>query len=385
MNRNHLVNFDQNATTPLDPRVLDAMLPFLRESWGNPSSFHAAGRAARSAVENARQQIARQLGCDSQELIFTSGGTESINLALCGTAKALNHKGRHIVTSSIEHHAVLHACRTLRDDGFETTIAPVLENGRIEVDKFTRSLRPDTVIVSIMHANNETGVIQPIQELAEITRRRGIVFHTDAVQTLGKIDFRISDLGVDLLSASAHKLCGPKGSGLLFRRKDTHLVPAMHGGMQEQGFRAGTENVAGIVGMAASFSLSAQDMQAQHIRLGKLRERLESGILQNLSHVQINGANAARLANTSNITFEGVDGESIVLALDLQGIHVSTGSACSTGEPEPSHVLLATGLSRRQAQCSVRFSMGQDADEDQVDRVVSTVVHSVKRLREFSC
>ena len=376
-----MIYLDHNATTPLDPRALEAMLPWLRERWGNPSSPHRFGHDAREAVENARRRIAECVGCQPSELVFCSSGTESDNLALRGTALALRHRGNHIVTTAIEHHAVLHTCRALEREGFRVTFLPVSPDGVVDLDALGASLGPETILVSVMHANNDTGVVQPVGEIAALARERGVTFHTDAVQTAGKLPARPGTLGADLVTFSAHKLYGPKGIAALYVRAGTPLTPVTTGGAHERGLRAGTENVAGIVGFAEAAARAFDGLAAESSRVRALRDRLEAQVLETIPRVRVNGAAAPRVPNTSSLSFQGIDGESIVLGLDLHGICASTGSACSTGEPEPSHVLLAMGLSRREAQGSIRLSLGRATRDEDVDVTVAALAETVQQLR----
>ncbi|MBN2242067.1 MAG: cysteine desulfurase [Acidobacteria bacterium] len=368
----------------MDRRVLGAMLPYLENEWGNPSSPYRFAARARLAVERARHKIAECSGCRPEEIIFTSSGTESDNLAVRGTAYALGSRGRHIVTTAIEHHAVLNTCRALEKDGFRVTYLPVDHSGAVRIEELERSLTAETVLVTVMHANNETGVLQPVREIAALVKRRGIPFHTDAVQTAGKMPYPVCGLGADLISLSGHKLYGPKGAAALFVRETTPMSPILTGGMQEKGRRAGTENVAGIVGLAHAFSLSASLAEEEYKRLETLRDRFEQRVLASIPSAKINGAGAPRIPNTTNISFDSVDGESIVLGLDLEGVCASTGSACSTGDPEPSHVLLAMGLSSKEAQGSIRISLGRESDEKGMDAAFEALSRTVVRLRSIS-
>ena len=368
----------------MDPGVLEAMMPYLKERWGNPSSPYRFGNQARVAVEQARNRIAEYAGCKPAEIIFTSCGTESDNLALRGAAHALRCRGNHIVTTSIEHHAVLNTCKSLEAEGFRVTYLPVSPDGFVHIEKVKDSLTPQTILVTVMHANNETGVLQPIKEIADLTKQQGILFHTDAVQTAGKIPQTLCTLGADLISFSSHKLYGPKGIAALYIRENTLLEPILTGGHQEVGIRAGTENVAGIVGFAHAFALSIESSGEEFARLQELRNRLESRIQSLITGVKINGADSPRTPNTTNLSFDKVDGESIVLGLDLRGICVSTGSACSTGEPEPSHVLLAMGLSPKEAQGSIRISLGKDTQMKDIDATVDALMEVIKQLRTIS-
>lgn len=379
-----MIYLDHNATTAIDPRAFEAMVPYLRERWGNPSSPYRFGSEARAAVERARTRIAECIGCKPTEVVFCASGTESDNLALRGVAQALKSKGNHIVTTGIEHPAVLNTCKALERDGYRTTYLPVNQDGVVEIEALAASLGAKTILVTVMHANNETGVVQPVEEIAAITRNRGIVFHTDAVQSAGKLPRRLGELGADLVTFSGHKLHGPKGVAALYVRDGTPLTPVTTGGAHEHGLRAGTENVAGIVGFAEAVTLAFDASVTEGERLQSLRDRLEREVSSTILRVKFNGARAPRVPNTSNMSFQGVDGESIVLGLDVRGICVSTGSACSTGDPEPSHVLLAMGLSAREAQGSIRLSLGRETREEDIGLTVQTLVETVERLRRVS-
>jgi cysteine desulfurase len=379
-----MIYLDHNATTPVAARVFEAMVPFLQERWGNPSSPYRFGNQARAAVEQARKRIADCIGCQSAELLFCSSGTESDNLALRGVARVLRSKGSHIVTSAIEHHAVLDTCKALEGEGFQVTYVPVTADGVVDVEALAASLRDVTILVSVMHANNETGVIQPVEEIAAITKKRGIVFHTDSVQSAGKLQRRLAELGADLVTFSAHKLYGPKGTAALYVRAGTPLASVTTGGAQEHGLRAGTENVAGIVGFAEAVALAFERAESEGCRLRALRDRLEREVTSAVRGARINGARALRVPNTSSLSFQDIDGESIVLGLDVQGICVSTGSACTTGEPEPSHVLRAMGLSPRDAQGTIRVSLGHATHQENIDTTVRALKETVARLREIS-
>ncbi|MBN2320544.1 MAG: cysteine desulfurase [Acidobacteria bacterium] len=379
-----MIYLDHNATTPLDRRVLETMLPYLENEWGNPSSPYRFASRAKIAIEKARNQIAECAGCGPGEIIFTSSGTESDNLAVRGTAHALRSRGNHIVTTAIEHHAVLNTCKALETEGFRVTYLPVNSSGVVSIKELENRLAPETILVTVMHANNETGVLQPVKEIADLTKKRGIPFHTDAVQTAGKIPYPLCELGADLISFSGHKLYGPKGTAALYIHEKTPLSPILTGGLQENGLRAGTENVAGIMGLAHAFSLSAESAEREYKRLEELRDRFEERICTLIPGTKINGTGAPRIPNTTNISFDSVDGESIVLGLDLHGICVSTGSACSTGEPEPSHVLVAMGLSPKEAQGSIRISLGRDTGEAEMDTALEALSDTIKRLRSIS-
>lgn len=360
------------------------MLPYLRERWGNPSSPHRFGNEAKAAVENARESIAGSIHCKPNEIVFCSSGTEADNLALRGVARALRSRGNHIVTTAIEHHAVLNTSKTLESEGYRVTYLPVNRDGIVQLDALEASLESDTILVTIMHANNETGVVQPIEEIAALTSRQGVVLHTDAVQSAGKLPQRPGELGADLVSFSGHKLYGPKGIAVLYVREDTPISPVITGGEHEHGLRAGTENVAAIVGLAEAATIAFEMSETEGQRLRALRDRLERQVVSSIERVKINGARAERVPNTSNVSFYGIDGESIVLALDVCGICVSTGSACSTENPEPSHVLIAMGLDAQEAQGSIRMSLGRETREQDIDFTVSALVDTVERLRRIS-
>lgn len=359
-------------------------MPYWRENWGNPSSSYRFGVEARTAVEKARKRVAELIGGKPSEIIFTSGGTESDNLAVRGAAQSLKSRGNHIVTTSIEHHAVLNTCKALEAQGFRVTYLPVNQAGFVEPDILAKSLTPQTILITIMHANNETGVIQPVEEIAKIAKAKGIVFHTDAVQTAGKLPGRLAALGADLISMSAHKFYGPKGTGVLYVKEGAVLVPVLTGGSHERGLRAGTENVAGTVGLAEALALAYGACQSESLRLKELRDRLEARIRKEIPGVKIVGGSARRVPNTSSLAFENVDGEAVVLGLDLKGICASTGSACSTAEPEPSHVLRAMGLAPRQAQGAVRVSLGKDTRYEDIEAAAGVLIETVGRLRLIS-
>jgi len=379
------VYLDHNATTPVDEAVAAAMSEVLRDQFGNPSSVHSFGQATKAAVDEARQAVAALLGARPQEIVFTSGGTESDNLAIRGVAEAqAQGKRRHIVTTAIEHEAVLHTVKALTKRGWTATILPVDETGVVEPEALDRALTDETALVSVMHANNEIGTIQPVASLAAMARRSGALFHTDAVQSVGKIRTDVTDLGIDLLSMSSHKFNGPKGVGALWIRRGCRLVPTVTGGRQERNRRAGTENVPGIVGLGVAARLARQRLNAEGERLADLRDRLEMGILNTVSGTLVNGDSTQRIPNTTNISFDRVEAESLLIALDLEGIAVSTGSACSSGTLEPSHVLRAMGLSAHRSQNAIRFSVGLGNTSDEVDRVVDVMPRVVDKLRRIS-
>jgi cysteine desulfurase len=379
-----LIYFDHNATTPLHPAVWEAMHPFLTGSFGNPSSLHSDGLQARDAVEEARERVARLLGAGADEIVFTSGGTEADNLAILGSVLARRPQGGHIVTSQIEHPAVLGSCHTLEAQGFRVTRLPVGSAGAIDPDDFAAALRDDTLLVTLMHANNEVGTIQPIRACAALARARGIPVHTDAVQSVGKIATLVDELGVDLLSLSGHKMHGPKGVGALYVRRGTELDPLVTGGPQERGLRGGTEPVAAIVGLGVAAQLAAAGLSAETSRVAALRDHLEQGVLASIPEVLVNGRAAPRLPTTTNLSFGGVDGQSLVVALDLQGVATSTGSACSSGSLEPSPVLIAMGLSTEWVRGAVRFSLGAGNTLREVEAVLQMLPPIVARLRQHA-
>ncbi len=378
------IYLDYAATTPVDPGVIEAMLPYFRDTFGNPSSIHSFGRQARSAVEDAREKVASFLGAKPAEIIFTSGGTESNNFAIKGVAWANRKKGNHIVTSAIEHHAVMEPCHFLEREGFEVTFLPVDSRGFVDPQDVAKAITGRTVLVSIMHANNEIGTLQPVTEIGKIARERGVCFHTDAVQTFGHMPFNVDELNVDLLSLSAHKLYGPKGVGALFVRQGTRLEPHMHGGEQEGKRRASTHNVPGIVGLAKAVELAEKAMAEEDTRIMALRNRLIRGIFDKIDRVRLNGHPEKRLANNVNVSMEYCEGEAMILSLDLMGIACSTGSACSSTSVEPSHVLRAIGLSVEETRGSLRFSLGRYTQEQEIDKVLEVLPRIVKRLRAMS-
>ena len=378
------IYLDHNATTPLHPEVLEAMLPYYKEAFGNPSTIYSFGQETRKATDEARETVANLIGASPEEIIFTSGGTEADNLALKGVAAALEKKGKHIVASSIEHHAVLSTLKYLEKRGYKVSFLPVDEHGWLDPGEVQEAITSQTILISVMHANNEVGTIEPISEIGEIAQKAGIYLHTDAVQTIGKIKVNVDDLKVDLLSLSAHKFYGPKGVGALYVRKGTRIYPLLHGGYQERRRRAGTENVAGIVGLGKVAEIAPKEMVQQSRRESNLRDRLEKMIRENINHCQLNGHPTQRLPNTLNVSFEFIEGESLILNLDLKGIAVSTGSACTSGSLEPSHVLMAMGVAPEIAQGSIRFSLGRDNQKEDIDYTVENLVEIVTRLREMS-
>jgi len=377
------IYLDHAATTPIRAEVLEAMMPYLTEQFGNASTVYSWGREARKALDQARQTVADVIGADFNEIIFTSGGSEADNLAIKGAAWEYSHKGKHIITSCIEHPAVLNTMKRLEQEGFEVTYLPVSPEGIVSVEAFQNALRNDTILVSIMHANNEIGTIQPIAEIGKIAHERGILVHTDAVQSVGLLDVNVKELNVDMLSMSAHKLYGPKGVGALYVRKGVRLVPLIHGGGQERRRRAGTENVAGIVGFAKALALAEAEKADVVPKIQKLRDRLLDGILQ-IPHVRLNGSRTNRLPNNVNVCFEFIEGESLLLNLDMKGIAASSGSACTSGSLDPSHVLLALGLPHEIAHGSLRLSLGKDNTEAEIDYVLECLPPIVDRLRQMS-
>lgn len=379
-----MIYMDHNATTPVRAEVLEAMLPYYGPKYGNPSSIHASGREAKEGLERARDQVAKVLGCRADEVYFTSGGTEADNLAVKGAAWANRDMGDHLITARIEHHAVLNTCEYLEKQGFKVSYLPVDSQGRVDPEDVERGITPGTLLVSIMQANNEVGVVQPIAEIGKIVRRHGVPFHSDAVQAFTKLPTKVDDLGVDLLSLSGHKIYGPKGVGCLFIRKGTKLDSLLHGGHHERNRRAGTENVPAIVGLGKAAELGAGEMLEESREIAGLRDRLQEGILARIPDVRVNSQKAERLPGTLSVCFRYVEGESVLLGLDLKGIAASSGSACTSGAIEPSHVLTAMGVPPEEAQGSVRFSLGRENTPEEVDRVVEELVSILARLRAMS-
>ena len=379
------IYMDHAATTPLHPEVLAAMMPYLTELYGNPSSIHSFGRETRQAVDTARDTIAENLGAvDASEIIFTGSGSESDNFAIKGTALALKEKGNHIITSAIEHHAVLDTCKWLEKQGFRVTYLPVDAYGLVDPARAAKAITNETILMSVHYANNEIGTIEPIEELGEIARAKGILFHTDAVQAIGSLPLRLKDMPVDMVSFSAHKFYGPKGIGGLYLRNGTRPIQLIHGGAQERNRRAGTENVAGIVGMAEALKLALNDMEARNIRIAELRDRLIQGVFNQIDHVRLNGHPARRLPGNSSFCFQYIEGESLLLNLDLQGIAGSSGSACTSGSLEPSHVLLALGLSHEIAHGSLRLTLGSATTSEEIDHILAVLPGIVAKLRDMS-
>ena len=376
------VYLDHNASTPVHPEVIEAMLPYFGERFGNPSSIHGFGRDAREGLETARERIANFLGVAKDEIVFTSGGTESDNLGVRGIASA---RGRgHIITSQIEHHAVLRTCETLGGQGFAVTYVPVDEYGTVDPDDVRRAIRPETILITIMHANSEVGTIEPVEEIGRVAREHRVPFHVDAVQTFGKIPIDVNASGIDLLSFSSHKVYGPKGVAGLYIRKGTRMAAIQHGGEHERRRRAGTENVAGIVGFGKAVEIRGREMAAEAVRVTALRDRLSEGIGARVPDVRVNGHPTRRLPGTASLCFRHVESESIVLGLDLKGIGVSAGSACTSGNVEPSYVLVAMGVPLDWAMGAVRCSLGRSTLAEDIDYVIDAVEPLVRKLRAVS-
>ncbi len=380
-----IIYFDHAATTYVKPEVLEVMLPYFTQEYGNASSIYSIGRSNRKALEDARSSVAKSIGAaEASEIYFTGSGTESDNWAIKGAAQALKKKGKHIITSTIEHPAVHTTCEYLQKEGFEVTFIPVDSEGLIDPANVEKAIRSDTILVTIMMANNEIGTLQPIKEIAEICKKHGVLMHTDAVQAAGNIPINVKDLGVDLLSISGHKFYGPKGTGLLYIRKGVRIESLIHGGHQERNKRAGTENVPGIVGFAKALELATQNMEAHASKLLKLRERTLKGITERIPHMRVNGHLEKRLPGNLNVSFQFVEGESILLMLDMKGIKASSGSACTSGSLDPSHVLLAIGLPHEIAHGSLRLSFGEANTEEEVDYLVDCLDEIITKLRNMS-
>ena len=375
---------DNAATTKVHPDVLKEMLPYLKENYGNPSSIYSLGQESRKAIEIARETVAKALGANSNEIFFTSGGSESDNWAIKDIAFANQDKGKHIITTSIEHHAVLHTCEYLKKYGFEITYLPVNRNGIIDINDLKKAIRKDTILVSVMYANNEIGTIQPIEEIGKITKEKGIYFHTDAVQALGSIPIDVNKLNIDLLSISGHKFNAPKGVGALYIRKGTKILNMIHGGGQERNMRAGTENVASIVGMGKAIELATRDIEKKNRYIKDLREYLIENLLKDIPNTILNGDRERRLAGNINVCFKYIEGESILLMLDHMGVCASSGSACTSGSLEPSHVLLALGLPHEIAHGSLRLTLSKENTKQDIEYILNILPDIVKRLRDMS-
>lgn len=378
------VYLDNAATTALSPRVLEAMLPYFTQHYGNPSSVHAFGREAKQGLDRARDQVAKALHCDPSEVIFTGCGTESDNTVLLGVAQRYGDKGKHIITTNVEHHAILHTCEYLEKQGYSVTYLPVDQDGLVTAEQVAAAIRPDTILVSIMFANNEVGTIMPIQEIGAVCKEKGVLFHTDAVQAVGHIPVDVQAMHIDMLSLSAHKFHGPKGVGALYCRKGIRLPSYIMGGAQEKGRRAGTENVAGIVGLGAAIQLATEQLEENRAKMTALRDRLMTGIQARISEVKLNGHPTNRLPNNVNFSFKYIEGESILLMLDMNGIAASSGSACTSGSLDPSHVLLALGLPHEIAHGSVRLTLGDETTEEDIDYTIDVLEKTVARLRAMS-
>src|SRR5216684_7009210 len=387
MNRVYL---DFNATTPVEPEVLDAMLPYFSADFANAASIHTPGQRARAAVETAREQVAALIGARPQEIVFTSGGTESDNHAIFGVvaqpilAVRSGETAKHIITTAIEHEAVLNACQALEKEGVRVTYLPTDREGQIDLEQLRRAVRPETILITIMHANNEIGTVQPLEEIGRLAVEADVYFHTDAVQSAGKVPIDVNALRLDLLSLSGHKIYAPKGIGALYIRGGTRLQQLLYGGHHQRGFRPGTENVAGIVGLGRAAEIARKSLAEDAARISALRDRLEQGLLSRVPHSRANGTRAPRTPNTTNIMFPGIEGEALVIALDLKGLACSTGAACSSGAVEPSHVLTAIGLSPDEARSSLRFSLGRHTTPGEIDFALQIVPAAVEQLRELS-
>lgn len=378
------IYLDYAATSPVLPEVLDAMLPFFMSCFGNPSGIHENGRETRKAVEQARREVAETLGAESREIVFTSGGSESDNLAIEGTAFALREKGNHIITSQIEHHAVLNTCRWLEKQGFRVTYLPVDASGLVDPDSVRDAIGNDTVLVSIMTANNEIGTVEPVSKIGEICREKGVLFHTDAVQAIGMMNIHAAEINADLISLSAHKFHGPKGTGALYIRKGTKLESLIHGGAQERGLRAGTENVPGIVGMGKAITVAAKEREENQQRIRELRDQMIRIVLERIPGSQLNGHPEKRLANNCHFSFAGIESEALLLRLDLAGISVSGGSACTSGSMEPSHVLQAIGLKDEMLKSGIRMTMGRETTREEIEKTAEKMSEIIADLRQMS-
>lgn len=375
---------DHSATSPVDPEVFEAMKPYFVDEFGNASTLYSLGRDARKAMENAREHVASLIGAKTEEIVFTAGGTESDNIAIKGTAYKLKDKGNHIITSSIEHPAVDETCKYLENNGFEVTYLPVYEEGIVRISELEDAITDKTILITIMHANNEIGTIQPISEIGKVAREKKIYFHTDAVQTVGKIPVNVEELNVDMLSLSAHKVYGPKGIGALYVKKGVRLEPIMHGGGHEKGLRPGTENVSGIVGLGKACELAQNNLPENSKYITNLRDRLIDGVLNSVEKSYLNGHRTKRLPNNVNFRFAGIEGESLVLHLDSKGIAASTGSACSSKKLEPSHVLTALGLEHVDAHGSLRLTLGKENTEEDINHAIKSIQEIVGTLRKLS-
>lgn len=378
------VYMDYAATTYVKQEVMEEMMPYFTEKYGNPSSVHSFGREARKAVDLARERTAKALNASTDEIYFTGGGSESDNWAIKGAALANKQKGNHIITSSIEHHAVLYTCQYLEKMGFEVTYLPVDQYGLVNPEDVKKAITDNTILISIMFANNEIGTIQPVKEIGRIAREHGVYFHTDAVQAVGHVPIDVKDMNIDLLSLSAHKFYGPKGVGALYVRKGVRIHPYLHGGAQERNRRAGTENLPGIVGLGKAIELAYENLEESNSKLAAMRDRLIAGIMEKIDHVRLNGHPVKRLPGNANLSFEFIEGEALLLSLDMKGIAASSGSACTSGSLDPSHVLLAIGLTHEIAHGSLRLTLGDDNTDEDVDYVLEVLPGIVERLRNMS-
>lgn len=378
------IYLDHAATTPVREEVIEAMVKVLRENYGNPSSIHQFGRPSRKLIEEAREKVAKAINADPREIVFVGSGTEADNIAILGGARANKKKGNHLITTAVEHHAVLDAFKALEKEGFEVTYLPVDADGRISVADFQDALRDNTVLVSVMHANNEVGTIMPVEEIGAICRERKILFHTDAVQSVGKIPVDVTKINCDFLALSGHKLYGPKGIGVLFMRRGVRTQPLYHGGGQERKLRPGTENVANIVGLGVAIELAVAEMEQESARLAKLRDKLIEGVLNNIPETRLNGPREGRLPHNVNVSIEYIEGEALLLTCDMKGMAASSGSACTSGSLDPSHVLMAMGLSHTTAHGSLRLSLGKATTEDDIDYIIRELQPIADRLRAMS-
>ena len=378
------IYFDHAATTPTKPEVLEVMIPYFTQNFGNPSSVYQIAQINRKAVDDARESIANSIGAKPNEIFFTSGGTESDNWAIKGTAARINRKGNHIITTKIEHHAVLHTCEYLEKHGYEVTYLDVDEDGLVTPEQVEAAIKDTTILISIMYANNEIGVIMPIKEIGAIAKAHNVMFHTDAVQAVGQEKIDVKELGVDMLSLSGHKLYGPKGIGVLYIRRGVKMCSLMHGGAQERGRRGGTENVPGIVGLAKALELAYKDLDAKNNRIREIRDYITDGILTRIPYARLNGHKTKRLPNNINISFEFVEGESLLLLLDMNGISASSGSACTSGSLDPSHVMLGIGLPHEKAHGSIRITLGEANTMEEADKLLEVLPTIVQRMRDMS-
>jgi len=378
------IYFDHAATTPVRSEVLEAMMPFFSDKFGNASSVYGYGRESKKFVEDSRDKVAKALGAQSKEIFFTGSGTEADNWAIKGIAYGNRNKGNHIITSSIEHHAVFHTCNYLEKEGFEVTYLPVDKYGLVDPEQVRQAIKPETILITIMYANNEIGTIQPIGEIGKIAKEKGVIFHTDAVQAVGAIDIDVEQLNVDLLSLSAHKFYGPKGVGALYIRRGTKITPFMHGGAQERGKRASTENVPGIVGLGKAIEIATTNIAVTTQHIKALRDRTIDEVLKNIPYTRLNGHREKRLPGNINFSFEFIEGESLLLMLDMKGIAASSGSACTSGSLDPSHVLLAIGLPHEIAHGSLRITIGAENTQEEIDYLISILPSIVEKLREMS-